>query len=54
MKNVSRGIDIDYPWTIEWLGRGGLATLGAVLVTFTFNVCVKLARRGSETVNEMV
>jgi hypothetical protein len=53
-KNVSRGIDIDFPWTIEWLGGGGLATLGAVLVTITLNVCVKVARRGSETVNEMV
>ena len=53
-KNVSRGIDIDFPWTIEWLDGGGLATLGAVLVTITLNVCVKVARRGSETVNDMV
>jgi hypothetical protein len=35
MKYPARNIDIDFPWTIEWLCGGELATLDAALVTFT-------------------
>jgi hypothetical protein len=54
MNHPVRGIDIDFPWTTEWLGSGGLSTLGAALVTITLNVCVTEASRGSNTVNVMV
>ena len=42
LKYPARGIEIDFPWTIEWLGSA-LVTLGEELVTLTVNAYVKEA-----------
>jgi hypothetical protein len=42
MKYPARGIEIYFPWPIEWLGNA-LVTLGAELVTLTVNAYVKEA-----------
>jgi hypothetical protein len=36
LKYPARGIEIDFPWAIEWLGNA-LVKLGAELVTLTVN-----------------
>jgi hypothetical protein len=53
IKYPARGIEIDFPWTIEGLGST-LAIIGAALVTVTINVCVKVASNISDTINVIV